>query len=376
LGVAAYVIYKKKLYKELLWIIPVSIFIPYGYTSLRTTFFGYLGVSILLGWLMTQFTFRRTLLLKFSLVSTGIIYFSVLIWATNNRLAGTKVDNPEKSVTFLKKHIFTGNMFNQYDYGGYLEYQLYQKYKVFIDARTDLFLCCELPDYFSFQKFVLQSSNTPTLTVNQYFEKYHISFVILEVKYDAFGSRLYEILQNDPEWVLVYWDDGHVIFVRKGTNKPIVDTFGTQAVSPFSPNPIKNDNVKQAFKEYSKMIMYTDSAVSRNALGYIYFISGDIQQAKGEFTKAIQLDATYESGYSNLAEILFREKEYSQAIALYTKAISLNPNRPILYIRLGQLYQMQNDIPDAENIWQQGLDHTSSGEYRQVLQQLLQSIKQ
>ena len=274
----------------------------------------------------------------------------------------------------MKQHTLTGNMFNQYSIGGYLSYQLYPQYKVFIDGRTDLFLCCELPGYFSLQDSISLPDKQFAKLLYNYFAKYHISYAVLEIRRDPLGARISEILSEDTQWVLVYWDDGHDIFVKKRTNKAIVDAFGVTAASPFSPNPVKANQFEQARKEYLRMIHISDSAVSRNALGYIYFLEGNIPQAKIQFEKAIALDSTYESGYSNLAEIMVKEKDYPNAITLYTKAISLNPNRPILYIRLGQLYEAIQDKANAQSIWQQGLTHSGDGQYKQILNQLLGSI--
>jgi tetratricopeptide (TPR) repeat protein len=370
---SCYLIYKKKLYHVLIWMIPILFLIPYGFTALRNTFFGYLGISILVGWLLSRISFRRYSLRLFVGLG-GVVIYIILIWATINRISSISIAYPEKAVAFLKQYTFEGNMFNDYNYGGYLAYQLYPRYKVFVDGRTDLFLCCELPGYFSLQQKITLPDKEFGRLVTEYFSKYKISYAVLELKGDDLGVRISQILVQDPNWVLVYWDDGHDIFVRKGTNKSIVTTFGTIAVSPFSPSPVKDSQMQQAYHEYARMTAYADSAVSRNALGYILFLQGKMPEAKEQFQKAIQLDGMYESGYSNLAEVMVREKNYPQAIILYAKALSLNQNRPILYIRLGQLYAAQQDMANARDIWRKGLDHTNSENYKQIFNQYLQSL--
>lgn len=46
---------------------------------------------------------------------------------------------PIKATEFILKEDIKGRMFNYYDYGGYLIYQLYPAQKVFIDSRADLY---------------------------------------------------------------------------------------------------------------------------------------------------------------------------------------------------------------------------------------------
>jgi len=53
---------------------------------------------------------------------------------------------PMKAVSWMKDRDFTGNLFNEYNWGGYLIYRLPES-RVFVDGRTDLFGDKVLGDY-------------------------------------------------------------------------------------------------------------------------------------------------------------------------------------------------------------------------------------
>lgn len=371
-----YVVWKKKIVSQIIWMTPLLILLPYGYFALRNTYFGYFVASVIVGWLLEQIKIVRYRLPALLLVGLGMVcIYTFLIYATFNRMQNATTDFPEKAATFIKNENLKGNMFNQYAYGGYLEYQLYPKYKVFIDGRTDVFLCCELPGYTVLQSSVSFPDDQYDALVNRYFEINKISYVVLEVKNDAFGAKVSNVLLKDSKWSLVYWDDGYDIFVKHDAkNNDVLRKFTATVATPFAASPFKNGNAPKAYNEYARMIQVADSAVSRNALGYILFMQGNLSQAKIEFQKAIVLDSTYESGYSNLAEVMVREQNYEDALSLYTKALSLNLNRPIIYIRLGQLYHTLHNDEKAREIWQQGLEHIQDAGYKQVINQYLQLL--
>ena len=92
-----YVLYKKKKYSELVWLSPILLLIPYGFTALRNTYFGYAGISIITGWTISHISFQhnklRTIVL---LIIGGVVIYGVLILATLNRLSGINSDYPQK----------------------------------------------------------------------------------------------------------------------------------------------------------------------------------------------------------------------------------------------------------------------------------------
>jgi len=106
---------------------------------------------------------------------------------------------------FLRKNPIPGNMFNFFDIGGFLDWQLYPQALTFIDGRT-------------YNREVFQEHQTVTGALpgwKDVLRKYGIDYVVLKAV-DSSGLILPVIpaLARDPDWALVFSDGLFVIFVR------------------------------------------------------------------------------------------------------------------------------------------------------------------
>ena len=109
--------------------------------------------------------------------------------------------NPTGAVNFVRTRHLQGNMFNSFDYGGYLMWAL-PEHPVFIDGRADVYdwtgLMSELADWSSL-------STDP----NALLDKYAVSFCVVER--DSSAARILALL---PNWNQVYSDRLSIIYVR------------------------------------------------------------------------------------------------------------------------------------------------------------------
>jgi len=91
-------------------------------------------------------------------------------------------------------------MFNQYEWGGYLEWNLPQA-RTFIDSRTDIFeYRGVLKDYFKISTFNKSQ---------ELLDSYHIAYVL----YPA-GTPLAYFLSYSSQWECIYQDNQAVIYRR------------------------------------------------------------------------------------------------------------------------------------------------------------------
>lgn len=111
-----------------------------------------------------------------------------------------------KAAEFLRQNPIPGRMFNFFDIGGFLDWQLYPQALTFIDGRTYN------------QKVFLEHQ---TVTGAQpgwedVFRRYGVTYVVIK-SMDSSGMILpiLPALANDPNWSLVFSDGLFVIFVRK-----------------------------------------------------------------------------------------------------------------------------------------------------------------
>lgn len=346
-----------------------------AFTATRNAFYGYVGMLMLLAFSISSLNFINKKIAKKYLILLLSIFLIFLVWLYRDKTSDMDTYMnyyPVKATEFIKTKDLKGNMFNEYGYGGYILYKLYPQQKVYFDGRSDLYLCCEMPEtlQFSYNKTLSNSSFKKIL--DKFWNKHNMSFVVLRTEKNTVLRKIESVLQNDPNWSLVFWDDASVIFVRRdGKNDEIIKKFGTTASTPYEKIPYRKDMEEKAFEEYSKMIKTADSSKSRNTLGYLYLLKQDYKKAEAEFQNAIRVYPYNESPYMNLAEIEVKNGNLDTAILLYKAAEKLAPDRGLIYIRLGQLtLQDTGDIEQAKQIWLEGINKTADNDTKKQLEKL------
>ncbi len=107
---------------------------------------------------------------------------------------------PVGAVSFLNSHPQKGNIFNQYEWGGFLEWNLPQV-QTFIDSRTDIFeYKGVLRDYFAIGTF----NDSQKLL-----DKYKITYIVYPTH-----TPLAYFLANNARWEQIYQDNQAVIYRR------------------------------------------------------------------------------------------------------------------------------------------------------------------
>ncbi len=369
------IVWKRKSWAKNLWVIPLLPFPVLAYVASRNGYLGYISLSIILGWVLANIKFPVKKIYRVVLMTALVVILGFLGWIISQKRISDRSYYPVQATKFIKEQKIAGNMFNDYGFGGYLLYNLYPEQKVFYDGRTDVYLCCEMRDAMQ----LAVNKNLPDdkfqAVLNQLWEKYHISYVLMNTQKHSVLRKVGRNLEADLNWSLVFWDDNSQLFVKKdGQNDQLIKNYGVKFATPFNKDPYLPASEDQALPEYLKMEEIAPSAKSLNTIGFIHLKRNQVDQAKQEFEEAVRLDPTNESPYMNLAEIAASEGDLVQAVNLYQNALKLAPDRGLIYIRLGQLYLKQGqDISKAKEIWQQGLQKTVDSDAKLKLRELLAS---
>jgi hypothetical protein len=106
---------------------------------------------------------------------------------------------PVQAANWLKEHPQSGNMFNEFNWGGYLEFRLWPQQLVFVDSQSDFYGESIIREY---QKVVSADQGWENVI-----KKYDISWVIAE-KNSLISAKL-ALLDT---WILIYQDTTTVIF--------------------------------------------------------------------------------------------------------------------------------------------------------------------
>ncbi len=136
-----------------------------------------------------------------ALVVAIVLAIVVSQFPTNQQLQA-QIDQyfPANAVQYLNANPQHGNMFNQYEWGGYLEWKT-PDLQTFIDSRTDIF------EYKGIlQDYVAISSVDYT---QELLDKYQVSYVLYSTE-----SSLSYFLSKNPSWECVYRDKQAVIYRR------------------------------------------------------------------------------------------------------------------------------------------------------------------
>jgi hypothetical protein len=120
---------------------------------------------------------------------------------------------PVAAVKFIEKANLPGNMFNNDEFGDYVIYAAWPRYKVFFDGRSDMYGTSRLKEYTKVTGF--EDGWEKIL------DKYRINWIFFNT-----DSRLTRFLKERKDWVLIYQDKVASIFIRNtGENRMIIDKY-------------------------------------------------------------------------------------------------------------------------------------------------------
>jgi len=136
------------------------------------------------------------------LVLAGCIVKAGLTFTPSANLAAQKRALPFEAADFLAQNDLPRELFNSYNWGGFLIWRLYPQYRVFIDGRTDLYGEEMLEEYLA--------AYWASSQWHEPLERYDINSIVIE-KDSTFAT----LLAESPSWQQVYADELAVVFVRK-----------------------------------------------------------------------------------------------------------------------------------------------------------------
>jgi len=130
----------------------------------------------------------------------GVRAFTVFRPATVER--AIQVNFPAEAVDWILEHRPAGEMFNPYNWGGYLIWSLWPDYRVFVDGRTDLYGDAFLEAY--------RKVTAARPEAEEILERHHINLILIES-----DSPLITYLSCTGRWEEVYRDEMAVVLVRR-----------------------------------------------------------------------------------------------------------------------------------------------------------------
>jgi len=109
---------------------------------------------------------------------------------------------PVEVVNFLEKNPPEGNMFNEFNWGGYLLFRLWPRYNVFLDSQSDFYGEGLIREY---DQIMSADDDWQSLL-----ENYQVDWVIIPL-----NSPLATAITNNTNWKIVYNDNTALIGIRR-----------------------------------------------------------------------------------------------------------------------------------------------------------------
>jgi len=127
----------------------------------------------------------------------------------------------QKAAQFIKANNISGPMFNDYDIGGCLIYELFPDIKPYVDNRPEAY-----PEGY-FQEEYIPMQSDPALW-SEYAKKYQFNvLVIYRADLAEWTQTLLGRVEGDNQWVRVYTDERIVVYVANDTkNQTVIDKYG------------------------------------------------------------------------------------------------------------------------------------------------------
>jgi tetratricopeptide (TPR) repeat protein len=246
---------------------------------------------------------------------------------------------PVDAVRFLRAHPLPSRMLNPYGWGGYFDWTLAPRYRVFMDGRANtLFPESVYADFLSI------GSARPGW--DALLARYEVPMVIVN-GYDPGTRSLAAALEASPQWARVYQDDIASIYLhREDSTRRLLAEVGAWWRPPAARladarAAVSVGRVDEAEAAARAVLAAAegpkDGAAAHGVLALVDVRRGRPAEAERELEEAIALDPTLPELHFNLAMLLARRGDRAGAIAALRDELRVNPEFPLAEERLRQL---------------------------------------
>ena len=244
--------------------------------------------------------------LLLSAVSLSVII--LMITGTSGKILKLDVGEnryPSGAVAFIQKNRISGNMFNPYNWGGYLVWKLYPGYRVFIYGRS-----LNETAFFHYNQILKAEGGRQTGMPlwKRLLNAYDVNFVLTNaVSSDGNIIPLVDALYVSDEWKLIYADGKSMIFLKDvPDNRSVIQKYG------LSKEEIYNEIIgecEQGIKDTPATWGYYET------LGYMYVKKNRLNEALEMFQKYLSMNP------SNKKVRYYRDllKQYLKDYSKYTR---------------------------------------------------------
>ncbi|HBE44074.1 MAG TPA: hypothetical protein DDW17_01140 [Deltaproteobacteria bacterium] len=266
---------------------------------------------------------------------------------------------PHGITLFLNKIDAKGFVLNHPNTGGYIQWKLYPKYKIFMDM--------EVPFLFTNEDFyVVKKVFTDELFLKKTLSRYDPSFITVPLK----NLRFRDLISSFPDYRVVFFDDEEVLYINRNHYPSIASMYELKAIEPYAfinmpfEKLVEKENMQDMLKEAGRLqSIYPECGAINHYLSKVYMKKGMYEKAlyhakiiKENFPESI-------TGYRLMADIYKTIKDYDKAIENYKKILKfwnvaeIHKEIGLIYFEKKEYDRAYKTLVKAMNIYEQGTDY-------------------
>jgi len=276
-----------------------------------------------------------------------------LLVSRGARAAGVGVREdiyPRKAMDFVLAQKISGNVFNEYEWGGYIIWRAFPGCRVFIDGR-----CLVYGDelYNLWWRIYYCGKGW-----DDELRKRDVRVLILNYNRpsrkqatEALGTSEVEPFYENENWKVIFWDEISMVCVRdEPENRELIERFSCGASNPGAIWKVltTGKGLDKAMAGIERKISEDPTCyVAYDNLGQCLMVKGELDRAVEQIGKCIELNPKYGQAYYHLGVCYYRMKDYDRAVAAYKKAISRSPDYAPYHLNLGDSYLKSHRLAQA-----------------------------
>ncbi|MBI3319026.1 MAG: tetratricopeptide repeat protein [Candidatus Omnitrophica bacterium] len=264
---------------------------------------------------------------------------------------------PQGIVTFLNRLDVGGRVLNYPDSGGYLQWMVSPKHRIFMDM--------EVPFLFTDEDMYLaQNMFIDEVTLGKVLSRYDPAFITVRNTTAEFPA----LIKKFPEYVLVWFDDAEVLYVNQRQHPAIAAAYQLDTLNPFSlpqesvETVLKSERDQtSAMQELHRLLMIDpDGKLANHLAGLIYLRDGAYDRVLPHAQAIISHFPESPMGYRLQGDALKGLRAFDQALAAYRSAmersdpshqVKLHKNIGLVYVEQGKHAQAYEALARAMNVF-------------------------
>jgi tetratricopeptide (TPR) repeat protein len=224
---------------------------------------------------------------------------------------------PAGVVNFLNRHATGGKILNEPTKGGYLEWALDSKFKIYMDMQMTIF---HDTDYALANHSFIDGN-----AFKGFLQKYDPSFISVSLQKSLFSK----IISGHKEFVPIFFDHAELLYVNVNHHRELAEKYALKAIDPFQLRNISYDKENQ--QRLSELFDEAARIISLDPLNYgankiisnVLIVRGQQAQALPYADHLIEQFPDNYDGYMLKADALFGMGRYADAERLYEQVMDL-----------------------------------------------------